>query len=160
LVKALLVISLTCDNLENRTYVNPKQKISKDSINKRLLVERIMKGVLQANSRGSYLKNRFNSPQPQDNHIMLPSFEKDRGKRKISKMGGFGGVFSANNLQQLISPKPKVPLQKRIIDSRRLSSISPKAQVGIKMPISKKQTMGVQKFNIFEKSGTKVFSLA
>lgn len=144
-----------CD-LDNRTYVNPNKKKSKDTVTKRQLVERIMKGVLQANSRGSYLRNRFNSPQPQDNYIMLPSFEKDRGRRKISKMGGVSYMFSANNLQQLISPKSKVPLQKRIKNARRLTSVSPRAYVAIKTPLSKKQTMGIKKFNVLEKSGTKV----
>jgi hypothetical protein len=37
---------------------------------------------------------------------MLPSFEKDRGRRKISKMGGgLSSMFSANNLQQLVVHK-------------------------------------------------------
>lgn len=90
---------------------NIRQKERKDAIIRKAFINKVMKGVLGQGSRGCYLQNRFKSPQPQaDNLIMLPSFDGDRGRRKISKMGGLqmGGlqmVFSNGNSSQSSAKK-------------------------------------------------------
>ena len=79
-----------------------------------------MKGVLSP-SRGSYLQqNRFQSPQPQmGQFIMLPSFDKDRGRRKISKMGGLASMFSMK--PKSVSPKKSKAIPKKLKISNYLS---------------------------------------
>jgi hypothetical protein len=88
---------------------------------------------------------------------MLPSFDKDRGRRKISKMGGgLISMFSANNLQQLVVHK-KMSIQQVTKDSKRFSSLSPQARMSVKMSPTKKQPSYVQNFNNHEISGINVF---
>ena len=81
-----------------------------------------MQGVLGQGRRGSYLHNRFKSPQPEmTNFINLPSFEADRGRRKISKMGGLQMMFSRENSND--SPvKARIVNHPRDRDVRRLSN--------------------------------------
>lgn len=119
---------------KNRTFSKPtSKKSSKDAINRSQFIAKLMKGVLNP-SRGSYLQHRFNSPQPEpDSFIMLPSF--DRGKRKISKMGG--SMFSAISSNRIAASMSGV---QRRDQSRRLTSTSPKPHVKLHTPLMKKHT--------------------
>lgn len=86
----------------NRTVLSPKQaRISNVLVNKHNFIKKVMKGVLSP-KRTSYLQqNRYFSPQPSDiRYINAPNFQSDRGRRKISKLGGTKGSFLSENSSQ------------------------------------------------------------
>lgn len=84
-----------------RNIASPKpMKISKELMNRQSFIKKVMKGVLSPGRMG-YQANRFQSPQGMNvTFINLPSFNSDRGRRKISKMGGLVRSFFSSNSSQ------------------------------------------------------------
>ena len=73
-------------------------------------------------TKGVFNRQRFKSPQYQlDNFIKLPSF--DRGRRKISKMGGIQVNYYSGVKQKPVAMSPN--LKSRKDKTRRLTSTSP-----------------------------------
>jgi len=108
---------------EKKMFFSPKtKKSSKDSvINKKQFTQNIVKGVLLSKNRGSYLQYRFNSPQPNGESLMiLPSF--DRGRRKISKMGGIDHMFGKSRQVPIMNVSKNIT---KTTHSRRFTSTSP-----------------------------------
>jgi hypothetical protein len=123
---------------------NPKEVLS---VGKQQRIRKLVKGVLSNNRRESYLQNRFQSPQPRDqNFIMLPDF--DRGKRKISKMGGIGLMF-ANNLMNQIKQSDKKNMKN--FHSRRFTSTSPSNKFRLRAELQKKNTYNINKLKSLER---------
>ena len=103
----------------------------------------MMPGVLSSNNS---FNRRYRSPQyTAKNFIMPPSF--DRGRRKISKMGGTQLNFSG--LMPKISPtSPQVETQN--MRSRRFTSKSPAPKPNMIANLSKTNTLNLdeeEKFN-------------
>lgn len=106
-----------------------------------------MKGVL-GQSRGSYLQ-RLQSPQPESKMLItLPEF--DRGRRKISKMGGIATMFSASRVKERSDSSKKV-IQKPIGHNRRFTSVSPNPKMRVAAQITKKMTYNMNKLNALDK---------
>ncbi|CAI2360343.1 unnamed protein product [Moneuplotes crassus] len=142
------------NKIENskKNMVNPhREKLSKDMINKKDLIHRIRKGVLSPGKMGIF-QTRYKSPQIKDiNYITMPNFKVDRGRRKISKMGGLQTMFQFDNSNQGSSTRVPQNLHlnrtlNKQRDTRRLTNFgpSPTRKMVINHPILKKQTMNTE----------------
>jgi len=83
----------------------------------------------------SFLYNRITQGPPQKHCINLPKF--DRGRRKISKMGGIPSMFvsfRSKNISNSLATK------EGIMNDRRFTSASPTVTNKFNTPIMKKQT--------------------
>lgn len=142
-------------NVEGR--ISKKQslkKVSKETsvAGKQLRIRKLIKGVLSNNRRESYLQSRFQSPQPRDqNFIMLPVF--DRGKRKISKMGGIGLMFGNNLMKQVMQNDKKTMSN---MHSRRFTSTSPSNKFRLQAELQKKNTYNINKLLSLERGTDRV----
>lgn len=114
------------------------------SYQKALNGNKVMQGSLnQVNS----FTRRYKSPQYKSkNYIMLPSF--DRGRRKISKMGGEQFSFT-NTLPVFASTSPQGEMGNP--KSRRFTSTSPGANNKMISNIMKTNTLNLDNHELFEK---------
>lgn len=96
--------------------------------------------------RSRVTRNKMNTI----NYMNLPDF--DRGKRKISKMGGFPQMMFMSGKKKTSEKLETV--QSPVAPNRRFTSASPNIQNRFKTPIMKKQTYNVNKINKLENSNS------
>jgi len=142
---------------EKKMFFSPKtKKSSKDSvINKKQFTQNIVKGVLLSKNRGSYLQYRFNSPQPNGESLMiLPSF--DRGRRKISKMGGIDHMFGKSRQVPIMNVTKNIS---KTSHSRRFTSTSPVTVPKLRANLQKTTTFSANEMKSLERAAEVVLSL-